>query len=361
MKRVLSIIGALLSMLFFVWLSLRGKDVGAIWEDIRHADLWWVCAYLLLLMVIHFIRAIRWGILLEPVVKVPFGELNMLAAVGFMLLVALPLRLGEFGRPFLVAEHMRVSKSASLASVVFERIVDGLTMGAMLVLLSWTLGSQLSPENAQYLNWGATLVSLGFGGGLVLLVFAAKLPAPTEALIRHSVGRIMPGIAERIITMLRSFTDGLRVLPSVGKAVAFFGLTAIYWTLAAFGLLLVAQAFPEPKLHALPWIAGYTMVGMQVIGAMIPGGPGAAGTFQWFTQFALGLFVGHSRQMDVVAAAYANTVWISQFAQQVLYGLLFVALGRIHPKALLLGLMSGKEPPEEPPSEPPAERAVHVA
>ena len=137
MKRAISIILACGVSVFFVWLSLRGRNVDEILHAVRHADPRWMLFYFAFLFGVHIVRTIRWGVLIEPVAKVSFFELNMLSSIGFMLLMILPLRLGEFGRPFLVAEHCKVSKSASLASVVFERIVDGLTMGALLVLLIW--------------------------------------------------------------------------------------------------------------------------------------------------------------------------------------------------------------------------------
>ena len=65
----------------------------------------------LVLTAVHLIRTVRWGILLEPVAKVPFGKLNAVSAVGFMALVLLPFRLGEFARrtPRLLLERGRVT------------------------------------------------------------------------------------------------------------------------------------------------------------------------------------------------------------------------------------------------------------
>jgi hypothetical protein len=144
-------------------------------------------------------------------------------------------------------------------------------------------------------------------------------------MVRHTIGRLAPGIATRIIGMMRAFTNGLRVLPSAGKAIEFFGLTALYWFIAGSGLLVFGWAF---DMH-LSLTAAFTILGLQVIGALIPGGPGGAGTFQWFTQLGVSLFLGTSLAVQTQAAAYSNTVWALQFAQQVLYGLAFVVSGHI--------------------------------
>jgi uncharacterized protein (TIRG00374 family) len=324
MKRALQIGFALGVSCFFIWLSLRGRDLHEIGAAIASANYWWVAAYVVCLMIVHLIRVIRWGILLEPIAKVSLRDLNMLGAVGFMLLMIVPLRLGELGRPLLVARHLRVSRSASMASVVFERIVDAITMGLVLVMLAWALPR--TGSDAAFVRNGAALVTVGFSGLLVVLIFAVRLPAQTEAVIRHTIGRFMPKMAERVIAMLQAFTGGLRVLPSVGKAIEFFSLTAFYWWVTGTSLIVLGWAFPGLRMSL---VCAFTVLGLQVIGAMIPGGPGGVGTYQWVTTLGLGLFIGHSPAAQTLAAAYANTVWACQFGQQVIYGLIFVLIGHI--------------------------------
>jgi uncharacterized protein (TIRG00374 family) len=342
MKRALQLTFAVAVSFFFIWLSLRGKDLDEVWDAMRHAHLVWVVAYVGILFVIHFLRVIRWGILLEPLAKVSLSDLNKLGAVGFLLLMIVPLRLGEFGRPLLVARHLKVTRSAAMASVVFERIVDGITMGLVLVVLVWTVGPQAG-ENAAFVR----------RGGVLVLIFAARLPGQTEAMVRHTVGRIVPKLAERLIGMMQAFTNGLRVLPSVGKAVEFFGLTIAYWLTTGFGLVILGWAF-DMSLSAE---AGFTILGLQVIGAMIPGGPGGAGTFQWFTQLGISLFLGTSEAVQNQSAAYSNTVWALQFFQQVIYGLFFVLIGHID----LHGLIGGGGSDDKGPDDGNRERVATVA
>src|SRR4051812_11508409 len=168
-KRALQLGLALGVSLFFIWLSLRHQDLRQVWRAIAGADYRFVALYVVVLFVVHLLRCIRWGMLLEPLARVTLRDLNKLGAVGFMLLMILPLRLGEFGRPLLVARHLKVSRSAALASVVFERIVDGLAMGFVLVTLVWAVGPKASASTA-FVRTGGVLVTLGFGSGLVALI-----------------------------------------------------------------------------------------------------------------------------------------------------------------------------------------------
>ena len=82
------------------------------------------------------------------------------------------------------------------------------------------------------------------------------------------------------------------------------------------------------------------MLGLQVIGAMIPAGPGMVGTIQFFTSLGVGLFIGDGPEARVAAAAFAHTAWALSFSQQVLTGLYFVATGQV-PIADLLGGLGG--------------------
>ena len=126
MKRIVQALVGIAISGVALWLTLRGKDVSAIAQEIRAADYRYLAPYLLILVFIHLARTVRWGILLEPVAKLPFSRLNAVSAVGFMALIILPFRLGEFARPYLIAERPRLRVSSALSSVVVERVTDGL-------------------------------------------------------------------------------------------------------------------------------------------------------------------------------------------------------------------------------------------
>src|SRR3989442_8096989 len=114
----------------FVWLSLRHTDVRAVGRAMAEADTARIAAYVALLLVIHLVRTVRWGLLLRPLGKVPFKRLNSASAVGWMLLMLLPLRLGEFARPLLIARPpagrgQPPPPSGAPPSAGLGRVVDG--------------------------------------------------------------------------------------------------------------------------------------------------------------------------------------------------------------------------------------------
>src|SRR4029078_11921215 len=91
------------------------------------------------------------------------------SSVGFMSILALPIRLGEFVRPYFVTREGRIRMSAAVGTVAVERIVDGLLI-SILFFVSYLLSSPdvFSPE----LRFGAWLSLLGFVGLTSFLAIA---------------------------------------------------------------------------------------------------------------------------------------------------------------------------------------------
>jgi uncharacterized protein (TIRG00374 family) len=317
MKRLLQVLAGLGVSGGALWLTLRNKDLEAIWEAIVHADHRWIAPYVVVLVVIHLVRTWRYGILLEPVANVPFGRLNAVCAVGFMALMTLPFRLGEFARPYLVAEPGKLRVSAALSSVVVERVADGLFTAVLLLVT--LLGIPEGTPGRTVLRGGGVIVFFAFAGLLAFLILASRNRSLAVRITRGLLGPISPRLADRISGMMNAFIHGLRLVPSRAKVALFFGLTLLYWGVNALGMSLLARGF---GLH-LGAIESLTVLGVLVIGVMIPAGPGMVGTFQAAVILGLSLFFPKST-VDVHGAAYANVLWGLQLAQQVAFGLVFL-------------------------------------
>jgi hypothetical protein len=159
----------------FIWFSLRNTDLRTVISTIATAPALPVLGYLLILLLVHLVKTLRWGLLLKPLGEVSFSRLNTASAVGFMLTVLLPLRLGELARPLLVSRPTADSpfplrRGEALATVVIERIVDSLAMGVLGVVSLHVLATTGSA--AQYARQAAMLVTVGFSAVCVALVIA---------------------------------------------------------------------------------------------------------------------------------------------------------------------------------------------
>ena len=332
-KIVLRTVVSLAMSALFVWLSLRHTDVRAVLAAMAAADPVRIAFYVLVLLAIHLVRTVRWGILLEPLGRVSFKRLNSASAVGWMLLMVLPLRLGEFARPLLIARPPEgggapLRRSGALASIVVERIVDGIFIGILGIIALRMLGDSASGRYLEFARKAAVLVAAGFLALCVALVLAVLFRERAMRLSQKILRPISPRIADRVSGMLDAFISAVHV-GSGWKLLAFFALTVLYWMLNGAGLAILAPAFGFRGLTPLMLAVILTI---QIVGVMVPAGPGMVGTLQFFTQAGLSLFSvdGFSAR----GAAFANTVWLLQFGEQVALGLIFLVAGHVSLKGL---------------------------
>ena len=120
--------GMLALCLWLVWPgSGDRRDLAQAFNNLEWAEFApYLFIYIGLMVVSHLCRSLRWNYLLAPLgIKIPPGPLLAISSVGFMAILALPARLGEFVRPGLLRRR-GISASAALGTVAVERIVDGL-------------------------------------------------------------------------------------------------------------------------------------------------------------------------------------------------------------------------------------------
>lgn len=337
LKLVIKVVLSLIVSGVFIAFSLRQADPSMIAAAVGKAHLEPVLGFAGATLLVHVVKTARWGILLEAVGTVGVRRLNAASAVGFMMMVILPLRLGELARPLLVAqptrpEEQRLSRSKCLATILVERVVDILAMGVLGVVSLHVLAPK--GHNAELARQGAMVITVAFALVCVLLTLAFFMRERALALVQKWFTHISPALARRAVRLLDGFIQGLH-LGSLARVVAFLVLTTAYWALNVWSFWILADAY---DLEITPMMAT-TVLAFQVIGIMIPAGPGMVGTSQFFIQ--LGLSVCLPGIMDnpdsaARAAGYANTLWAMQFGQQVLMGLVFLALGHISFSALFI-------------------------
>jgi uncharacterized protein (TIRG00374 family) len=329
----------------FIVFSLRHTDPGAVLSAIAAASPLPLIGYVGILLAVHLVRVVRWGLLLEPVGHVSFRRVNSASAVGFMLLSILPLRLGELARPLIVARPppgggRPLARGGALASCVVERLIDSLAIGVLGIVALRLLAT--TGKAADFARHASVVVTVGFAALCVALTIAFFTRERTVPLVRRTLGRISAGLGQRVARLLDNFIGGLH-LGSPARVLAVLALTVVHWALHAYGFWLMATAFGLP----LTALMACTVLAANVVGVMIPAGPGMVGTSQFFTQLGVSIFIPAAVTVPEVAArvaGYANSIWMLQFGQQVLLGLAFVLAG--HPVSLT-GLFSVSDPDEE--------------
>ena len=117
----------LISTLFLI-LAFNRVNLYELKDTLETANYIYLIPAVLLTILSLWIRAVRWGYLLQPVKKININSLFSATAIGLMANNLLPARLGEFVRAYVIGKKELISKSASFATIVVERIFDGLTI-----------------------------------------------------------------------------------------------------------------------------------------------------------------------------------------------------------------------------------------
>jgi hypothetical protein len=267
--------------------ALHGMDRHAVGQALRALAPSTIGIYLVTLAVTHLFRTLRWEYLLRALgTSLPFKRLLPISSVGFMAILALPVRLGEFVRPYLVARERNVSMSAMVGAVAVERIVDGLLVsllffGAYLA----SAGALFSPQ----LRAAAWLSICGFLGLMVFLVLAQIWTDRTIAVALRLtlIEWLAPARAQAAGEKLRSLISGFRALADRRNFSIFLVQSIVYWGSNGLGMWILARRMN------LPISFGAALVIMAFTGVVLtlPNSPGLVGQFHAAIKMGLGAYL----------------------------------------------------------------------
>ena len=280
MKRWQFWLGVAVSAIF-VYFTVRDLAWGDFWLALKDANYIWILPGVAVYFVAVWARAWRWHYLLRPVKAVPTRLMFPVVAIGYMGNNIYPARAGEVLRAVVLKRKQGVPISASLATVIVERIFDGVVMLAFIFVNLAELsrladvhinlfGASLSIQDVAL--WG----SLAFFGALAVFLLAAMFPRVTERIARWAAGRFVPaGAREKVLGITLRFLGGLESLRSPLDILMVFLTSVIIWLLETGKYWFVMHAFNfEVSFFTL-----MLMNGVVNLATTIPSAPGYVGTF----------------------------------------------------------------------------------
>ena len=273
--------------LFFMLLLFRKLDFTQLLATIQTMNPWYLLLAVLATFANYGFRALRWKYILQPVALAGFGNLLSGVLIGYMANNILPARIGEFIRAYVLAGKERVPVSSVLASLVIDRLWDGLSLMVMLVLVLVLV--QVPPDMQ------GAMAAIRTGGFITLIIYGAviaflvMLRFQTMRAIRllEIILRPFPkSLSERVIPAMAGFIEGVRVS---GNPLHFF-MTAlsslIIWILCALPIHLVLKSVGTE----LPLSVSFFILVLLVFAVMVPASPGFIGTYHYACVKGLAVF-----------------------------------------------------------------------
>jgi uncharacterized protein (TIRG00374 family) len=291
------------------WFFAQTVDFSLMGQALASMRLVWLIPCAGLYLISYVFRALRWHYLMRPVARTPFRPLFSALMIGFLGNNLLPAHLGEFVRAYVLGRDQGVSKSATFATVVMERVYDGLTVLflLMVVLLFMDLpergveGSHLTAQGLRTAGWAGLALFAGLMAGLQLLRWQRERML---GLCRFCLRPLPASLGDKIVDMAAAFADGLAVARA-GDLLWIILHSFLVWLFLG---LYAWSLMPAFGLNLGP-MAGILMEVVIALALLIPSAPAFLGTFHLAAAFTLG-YMGADAG---VAGSYAMMLWLVHF------------------------------------------------
>jgi uncharacterized protein (TIRG00374 family) len=254
-------------LVFLVVRSLEGEAT-QLTAALSAADWRLIAPAIVLYFVGVALRSVRWRLLL-PEHSVKSSTLFRALVVGFTVNNLLPLRMGEVARAYLLSRWCRIPYGTTVASLLVERVLDGLSL-ALLLLVALTL-----VPAPGYLLVVGIVAAAGFLTGAGLLSLAAWRASAMTAMAARVARVLPPRIGVRFERLAENFARSLSLVHDPVRLARLLGLSLVAWCfeLGLFFVLLVSFGLSGSYPLAL-------LVGSAAnFATLVPSSPGYAGTF----------------------------------------------------------------------------------
>ncbi len=293
-------------------------NLGELGSVISHAQWRYIVIAGVVFYVTQLLRAWRWQWTLRTLTEIKLTPTFGAMTIGYMTNNLLPMRLGEVYRAQVIHQLTGLSRPAAFGTIVAERLIDLIYMVPYIAaaLIIYPLPDKL--KTGAYLLSAAALVLGGF------CVWLALDRVRALSMARVVLNVLPDKIGDKVYDVLSTFSAGLGVMgrrelvwPIAISSLALWAMYAymVYLIMAAVGLTGAAY----PMIHDDLVGSVLVMLVVTTIGFIIPGAPGAVGTYHGIAVLGLSLFnVPGDR-----AAGFAVLLHALNYIPLTLVGLLF--------------------------------------
>jgi uncharacterized protein (TIRG00374 family) len=231
-QTIISFLIALAIMVFFY----KRLDIspGEVWDNLKAANPWYIIAAAIVYYAGMVLRGIRWRWMLVAAdvekldgVKIPGNvQLSEILILSWFVNCLVPARMGDVYRGYVLKKESKISFSASLGTIVAERVVDLFVLVAMMVTAGLITFHGNTPGQATRTYFIAGLL-IGFGAAALFLLWFA----------RHFIERRLP---EKWQGQFVRLHDAL--FACLRRPGRFIALSVVIWSMDGIRLFLVAKS-----------------------------------------------------------------------------------------------------------------------
>lgn len=260
-------------------LAVQGINLPQVAATLAHAEYLYFVPAALGMVAYMAARSVRWRILLGP--QVSLSRCFWITNVGYLVSNVFPFRLGDPARAVLVGQSGEASTGAALSTVVVERVLDMLTVVALLAGIMPFLGR--ARAGLEWATTGGLVAGVMALAALALLFVIAWWPEQGRRVLQWGINRLPRARREQVLRLLDSLFDGLASLRSRHQLLALAFWSAVTWSCAVIFYWALLRAF----LRHPPLLAAPLLVCVVGLGMALPSSPGATGVFHAVARYGL--------------------------------------------------------------------------
>jgi glycosyltransferase 2 family protein len=281
----------------FLYIAFYGVDFNELYIKVSEASVFWIAAFIIVQLAAHYIRAVRWQVILRSVK--PDAKLKHLfgaVMVGYGVNCVVP-RLGELSRAVLLGKWEGLSRSSMFGSVVLERIIDLIFLG-FAVIVSIMLWRENLFISFPWLEYTLYITVALIACVIFFFYLAVRFKEKFYNFIIKFFSRLSEKSAHKIAYIISMFGQGFSSLKGLKNYIVTFSLSALIMLLYAlssyFGFFIVGM---QPVDFQMGWI----IMSISAIGVVIPT-PGGTGSYHYLAKTTLVSLFGF---VETISLAYA--------------------------------------------------------
>ncbi len=306
---------------FFVWLSVRNLNHEN-WLQIKGAIArgrkWVIIPVILVLLLSHYSRAIRWKLLMEPLGCKP-SNFNVFAAVmiGYLVNAGVP-RLGEVFKCTFLARYENVKADKLIGTILVERAVDIICLLLVfflaIIFQGEIFGKYLTEMLSAFFHdktGNLSMLKLGIALGIFLVVMLIFY------FILKRFGHI--DLIAKIKNVLKNILLGLSSIRNLKNKNWFIFHSLLIWTMYFLASYLGLFALRETQVLGLA--GGLTTLAVGTVGMILT--PNGIGAYPLLIAQLLGLY---GLNPDTTGNASGWLMWSAQTSIVLIGGLVCIIL-----------------------------------
>ncbi|NLX08898.1 MAG: flippase-like domain-containing protein [Chloroflexi bacterium] len=263
------LIGIVVSAVF-LYIGLNGLHLGDVWDGVRNARIGWLVPGVAVYFLAVWGRTWRWHYLLRSLKPIPLQRLFPVVVIGYMGNNVYPFRAGEVIRAYVLKRNEDVSIPASLATIIVERIFDGLVM-----LIFVFVALPFADFKADWLKNIVFFSTLLFWGAFMVFLVMALQPERTRRLYTRLFERLPGKIGGALRGLADHFMLGLENLRRPRDLFMTLVSSIFIWLTETTKYWFVMHAFDfEVSFFVL-----MVMTAVVNLATTLPSSPGYVGTF----------------------------------------------------------------------------------